>query len=149
MRIFKYLAAIWTAVAVYSFFSLFFGAMGLSAHKQLFAERERLWTNMKDLSLLNGELENTKNSLLYDEDALAVHARQLGYGRKNEKFIRIVGLGGLKNRHTAAGQVFFAGAPEYIPDSIIKIIALCSGLVVFAFLLLIDALYPKQARTIE
>ena len=140
VRILKYLAALWTAVAVYSIFSLFFGAMGLSAQEQLLAERERLWTNQKNLALINNELENTTNSLLYDQDAIAVHARRLGYGHDDERFIRIVGLGGIKNPNTAAGQAFFAATPDYIPDIIIKIIAICAGLTVFALLFIIDLL---------
>ena len=143
MRVFKYLAGIWTAVAVYSLFSLFAGSMGLAAHNQLLAERERLWANMKELSRTNEELENEKNSLLYDHDVLAVHARQLGYGREEEQFIRIVGLGGERNTPATAGKVFFAGPPDSIPDNVIKIIALCAGLSVFALFFIMDLLRSK------
>jgi cell division protein FtsB len=143
MRLCKYLAAVWVAVAVYSVFSLFFGAMGFSAQKQLMVERERLWENMRDLHLVNEELEDAKNSLFYDQDTIAVYARQLGYGREGERFVRIVGLGGAKNSHAAAGQVFFAGTPDFVPDKTIKIAALCAGLVVFVFCLIMDLLRSK------
>lgn len=138
MRALKYLIAFWTAVTVYSLFSMMNGAMGLSAYEQLLADREEQWANMKSLRIVNEELENTKNSLLYDRDTISVYARQLGYGQNDERFIRIVGLGGAKNPHTAAGQVLFAGEPDYVSDKIIKIIALCTGLAVFALLFVFE-----------
>jgi cell division protein FtsB len=131
MRALKYLIALWTAITVYSVFSLMNGAMGLSAYEELLADREEQWANMKSLQILNEELENTKNSLLYDRDTITVYARQLGYAQNDERFIRIVGLGGIKNPHATAGQVLLAGAPDYVPDKIIKIIALAAGLAVF------------------
>jgi cell division protein FtsB len=131
MRALKYLIALWTAIVVYCVFSLLNGAMGISAYTQLLSEREKQWDNMKSLRILNEELENTKNSLLYDRDTITVYARQLGYGREEERFIRIVGLGGIKNPHAEAGQVFQAGAPDFLPDRIVKIIALFAGVTVF------------------
>ncbi|MDR1318181.1 MAG: septum formation initiator family protein [Treponema sp.] len=144
MRAFKYLLAFWTAFAVYSVFSLLNGVMGLSAYDKLSAEREKQWENMKKLGLLNEELENTKNSLLYDRDTLAVYARQLGYGHEDERFIRIVGLGGIKNPHTETGRVVLAESSEFIPDGIIKIGALCAGLAVFAFLFILEILRSRS-----
>jgi cell division protein FtsB len=144
MRAFKYLIAFWTAFAVYSVFSLLNGAAGLSAYEELSAEREKQWENMKKLGLINEELENTKNSLLYDGDTLAVYARQLGYGREDERFVRIVGLGGIKNPHTATGRIVFAESSEFIPDGIIKISALCAGLAVFAFFFVIEIIRSRS-----
>jgi cell division protein FtsB len=138
MRAFKYLIALWAAVAVYGVSSLLTGAIGLSAYRQLLADREKQWANMKNLRLINEELENIKNSLLYDTDTIAVYARDLGYGKKNERFIRIVGLGGMKNPNASAGQVIEAGTPEFIPDKTLKIAALCAGLVVFVLLVMFD-----------
>lgn len=66
--------------------------MGFSAYRQLEAERERQWENMKALGAINEKLENTKNSLLYDRDTITVYARQLGYSKENERLVRIVGL---------------------------------------------------------
>jgi cell division protein FtsB len=143
MRVFKYLIALWTAFAVYSGFSLFGGAAGISAYGKLSAGREKQWENMKDLGILNEELENTKNSLLYDGDTIAVYARQLGYGREDERFIRIVGLGGTKNPHTTAGRIVFAEAPEGIPDKTIKIGALCAGIAVFALCLVFETIRSR------
>jgi cell division protein FtsB len=144
MRAFKYLIALWAAIAVYGVFSLLAGAVGLSAYQQLLADREKQWDNMENLRLINGELENTKNSLLYDRDTIAVYARELGYGKKDERFIRIVGLGGMKNPHASAGQIIRAGEPDFIPDRALKIAAFCAGLAVFALLLIFDIIHIRQ-----
>jgi cell division protein FtsB len=146
MRAFKYLIALWTAVAVYGVFSVLAGAIGLSAYQQLLADREKQWANMEKLRLINGELENTKNSLLYDRDTLAVYARDLGYGKKDERFIRIVGLHGAKNPHASAGQLLRAGTPDVIPDRMLKIAALGAGLAVFALLLIFDMLRNRHEK---
>jgi cell division protein FtsB len=146
MRAFNYLIALWAAIAVYGVSSVLIGAVGISAHQQLLADRDKQWANMKNLQMINGELENTKNSLLYDRDTIAVHARELGYGKKDERFVRIVGLGGAKNPHTTAGQILRAGTPDFIPDLTLKIIALCTGLAVFALLLISDIFRDRQER---
>lgn len=140
MRAFKYLMGLWTAVAVYSVLSLLSGPSGLSAYSQLEAERERQWANMRRLGALGEELENAQNSLLYDHDAITVYARRLGYARENERFIRIVGLGGTQNPYTAPGQVYFAGAPDFISDTSIKIAALCAGAAAFALFFALELL---------
>ena len=140
MRALKYLIGLWTGVAVYAVFSLLSGPRGLSAYEQLEAERERQWVNMRSLAAIGEELENTKNSLLYDQDAIAVYARRLGYARENERFIRIVGLGGAQNSHAMPGQVYLTASPEFISDMIIKIIALCAGTAAFAFALMVEFL---------
>jgi cell division protein FtsB len=144
MRAFKYLAALWTAVAVYGIFSALTGAVGLSAYQQLLADREKQWANMEKLRLLNEELEDAKNSLLYDRDTIAVYARDLGYGKKDERFIRIVGMGGTKNPHTSAGRILRAGTPDFIPDRILKIAALCAGLAVFILSLIFDIIRVRR-----
>ena len=140
MRAFKYLMGLWTAVAVYAVFSLLKGPGGLFAYRQLEAERERQWANMRALNAINEDMENTKNSLLYDQETIAVHARRLGYAKANERFVRIVGLGGAQNPYAVPGQVYFAAEPDFIPDKTIKITALCAGLAVFGFFLVLDLL---------
>jgi cell division protein FtsB len=143
MRVFKYLAGFWTAVAVYSVFSLLSGPAGFSAYGQLEAERERQLDNMKTLSAINEDLENTRKSLLYDQDTIAVYARHLGYGRENERFVRIVGLGETRNPYNASGQVYFAGTPDFISDRAIKTVAFFAGIVAFAIFFALELLRSK------
>ena len=144
MRIFKYLIGIWAAIIVYAVFSLLSGPRGLSAYNQLLAERGQQQANLKDLGTVNEELEKITNSLLYDKDTLLVHARQLGYGQEDERYIRIVGLGGINTPPTTAGKVYFAAAPDFLSDRIIKIAAVCTGLVVFAFLFVLELIGSKS-----
>jgi cell division protein FtsB len=147
MSAFKYLIALWAAIAVYGLFSALAGAAGLSAYRQLLADRDRQWAHMKKLQLINEELEDAKNSLLYDRDTITVYARELGYGKENERFVRIVGLGNIKNTPASAGQVLRAGKPDFISDRTLKIIALCTGAAVFALLLIFDMLRDRQDRS--
>jgi len=140
MRIFKYLVGIWAAVAVYALFSFFAGPKGLSAYNFLLSEKERQLENIRDLGKLNQELERTKNNLIYDHDTLLVHARQIGYGREDERFVRIVGLSSLNPIQAEVGNVYTAQNPDFIPDRSIKIAAFCIGLLLFAFLLSLEVI---------
>jgi hypothetical protein len=145
MRIFKYLIGIWAAIAVYTLFSFLGGPRGLAAYNYLLSERERQWENIRNLGIINEELERTRDNLLYDHDTLLVHARQMGYGQENERFIRIVGLGSIRNTPAVTGEVYSAQNPDFILDKSIKIAAFCVGLLVFAFLFMLE-LIESRAR---
>jgi len=144
MRIFKYLIGLWTALAVYALFSFLSGPKGLAAYNYFLGERERQWENINELEIINEDLENTRNSLLYDDDTLMVHARQMGYGEEDERFVRIVGLGNIKIAPAATGTVYIAHDTEFISDKSIKIAALCAGLLIFAFFLMLDLIESKS-----
>jgi len=145
MRIFKYLLGIWTAIAVYTLFSFFAGPKGLSAYNYLLSEKERQWNNIKELGIINEDLERTRNNLLYDHDTLLVHARQMGYGHENERFIRIVGLANIKPIPAEVGIVYSAQKPDFITDQSIKITALFIGFLIFAFLFMLEVI-EKRSR---
>ncbi|MDR2964578.1 MAG: septum formation initiator family protein [Treponema sp.] len=143
MRISKYLIALWTAVAVYTLFSFLGGPKGVFGYKYLQEEKAQQWANIKELGIINEELEKNRNNLLYDQDTLIVHARQMGYGHENERFVRIVGLGNSKTAPVITGNVYIAQKPEYISEKSIKIAAICAGLLVFAFLLMLEIIEKK------
>jgi cell division protein FtsB len=143
MRISKYLIGIWTAIAVYALFSFFSGPKGISAYNQLLFEREQQWANIRELGLLNEELEKAKNNLLYDHDTLLVHARQMGYGYEDERFIRIVGLNNLKTTPTVTGKVYILKEPDFLEDKIIKIVSISVGLLVFTFLFMLEIIEKR------
>jgi len=143
MRVLKYLIGIWTAVAVYTLFSLLSGPKGISAYSELLSERDMQWSNIEELRNINEELEKVKNNLLYDYDTLLVHARQLNYGQEDERYIRIVGLGNIVNTSAATGKVYITSEPEFMDDRIIKIVSLCAGLLVFAFLFSLELIESK------
>ena len=138
MRVFKYLFGVWTAIAVYAITSFLGGSQGIGAYNCLLSEKERQLVNKNDLEIINEELEKTKNNLLYDHDTLLVNARQMGYGYEDERFVRIVGLGSKKNTTAMTGKVYHTQNPDFISDKSIKITALCIGLFVFAFFLMLD-----------
>ena len=138
MRISKYLIGIWVAVAVYTLFSLFFGPKGVSAYNQLLFEREQQWNNIRELGNINEELEKNKNNLIFDQETLLVHARQMGYGFEDERFIRIVGLGNIKNTPAITGNIYITKTPDYLSDKIIKIVSILAGFLIFAFLFMLE-----------
>ena len=140
MRIFKYLFGIWTAIAVYTIFSFMSGPRSLSAYNYLQAEKEQQWANIADLGNINEELEKTKNNLLYANDTLLVHARQMGYGYEDEYFIRIVGLGNMNTAPAETGKIYAAKSQNTVSDKNIKIAAICAGFLVFSFLFMMEFL---------
>jgi len=144
MRISKYLIGIWTAIVVYTIFSFLGGHTGLSSYNYLLSERERQWENIRKLENINEELERTRFNLQYDQDTILVHARYIGYGQADERFIRIVGLGNTEAAPLTAGNIYITSNPEYISDKNIKIAALCAGLVIFAFLFMLEIIDSKS-----
>jgi cell division protein FtsB len=139
MGILKYLIALWAAVAVYSISSVFVGASGLTAYKQLTAERDKQRANTEALQNLNQELEGTLDALKYDSDTIRVYARELGYGTPRERFVRIVGLPGVKKQRMTAGQVTISQKPDFIPDQTLRIYSIFAGLGVFILLCLYES----------
>ena len=145
MRIFKYLFGIWAAVAIYAIMSFISGPKGIAAYNHLLAEKERQWNNIRELGILNEDLERTRNNLIYDHDTLLVQAHQMGYGHENERFIRIVGLSNIRGIPAEVGTVYFTQKPDFFPEQTIKIAALIIGFLIFAFLFMLE-LIERRAR---
>jgi len=146
MKAVKYLFALWAGVLVYASLSMFFGSVGLSAYRQLEKEQEKQETNIENLKLINRELEDTVNSLLYDKDTLAIYAREQGYAERQERFIRIVGLGVNHKNITSVGQVISISEPHHSSDRNLKIIAFCTGISLFFCMALFDFLKFLRER---
>ena len=142
----KYLFALWAGVLVYALLAFTFGAKGLSAYQQLQSEHSQQTANIENLRLINRELENTMNSLLYDRDTLAVFAREQGYATRQERFIRIVGLGGYQKTRTSAGELLIAASPQHIPDKIMIIIAFCTGMTILLCMVAFDLMKFLRER---
>jgi cell division protein FtsB len=140
MRVVKYFLALWAAVAVYSGFSFYAGLKGISAYRELAAEREKQELNMKTLERINQDLENTKNALLYDRDTIRVYARGLGFGEQDEKFVRIVGLGQARNSPLSPGEVRIAEEGQAMKQRTILLISIFAALAVFIPFLISDIL---------
>jgi hypothetical protein len=133
MKILKYLAGFWTAILIYSIFSFSYGPRGFFVYKHLLHERDMQWKNVNELANINEDLLRVKNNVLFDYDTLMVHAKVMGYGQEDEHFVRIVGLSGEENAYSMTGKVYSVEEPEFISDKIMKITAICAGLLVFAF----------------
>jgi len=146
MRFVQFMLVPWTAVVVYTFFSFFLGQNGLYARKHLEAERQRLTENQKTLEQTQQIFLKTRENLRYDGDMLSVYARQLGYGTENEQFIRIKGLSVAINPPMPAGEVVYAVKPEYISDTVIKVISVFFALAVLIFFLIKDVLTVCEGR---
>jgi cell division protein FtsB len=131
MRFRKYLLVPWTAIAIYALLSLFTGAAGIGSYRDLLEEREKVFENLEDLEALNRELEGTMDALLYDAETIRIRARELGYGEETERFVRVVGLPGVRYRETAVGSVKIAVKPPYTPDKALRIVSALAGLAVF------------------
>jgi cell division protein FtsB len=140
MRAVKYLLALWVSVAVYVGMCILAGAQGISAYDELLEEQKKLETNMEDLRRINMELENQRNALLYDQDTIRVYARDLGLGERNEKFVRIVGLGQARKAPPHPGDVLYAGKSRSMDNRTIRLISLFAALAVFIAFLIQDAL---------
>jgi cell division protein FtsB len=140
MKMAKYLFSLWAGVLIYASLFLISGAKGFSAHRQLENEQKKQEANIEYLKLINQELEETVNSLLYDKDTLAVYAREQGYASSQEKFIRIVGLGVNQKNKTFPGKVISAVEPQYTPEKTIIMIAFCAGASIFLCIAVFDIL---------
>lgn len=143
MRFLRYMPVLWTAVLVYTFFSFVLGQNGLYARKHLEAERLRLLENQKTLEYTKKDFQKTRDNLINDQDTLAVYARQLGYGAEDEQFIRIKGLNVSLGADMPAGKVSYAVSPEFVSDTVIKIISALFGLAVLVFYLIKDMILSE------
>jgi cell division protein FtsB len=140
MRFLRYLFAFWTAFAVYSLFTFAYGPGSLQVQKQLEEEIVRLSQNLNELELTHRKFLNTAASLETDGEALSVYARQLGYGRPGEKFIRIIGQENTVNPEIFLGRVLQAAEPEFVPDGKTKVLALAFALAILIFFIAVDFL---------
>jgi hypothetical protein len=143
MRFVRYMLVPWTAVVVYAFFSFFLGQNGLYVRKHLEGERLRLLENQKSLENIKKELQKTKNGLMNDKNTLSVFMRQLGYGREEEKFIRIKGLNVAIGADLPVGDVLYAAGPEFVSDTVIKGISVFFALAVLVFFFIKDMILSE------
>ena len=146
MNVVKYIFAPWAGILLYTLLSTIFGPMGFSVYHQLQNEQRKQEANIELLKSINQELEDTTNSLLYDQDTLTIYAREQGYSAPQEQFIRIVGLGGTQLSRTSSGEVIVAAAPQFTPDRTIRIIAFCGGFITLISIAVFDILKYLRDR---
>ena len=140
MKAVKYLFALWAGLLVYVSLVTVFGATGVFAYRQLEQEQKKQEAAIENLTLINRELKDTVNSLIYDRDTFAVLAREQGYASPSERFVRIVGLGVNNKTRVSAGEIVFAAEPQHTPDNTLRIIAFCTGMTIFLCMCVFDFL---------
>jgi cell division protein FtsB len=145
MNYFRILVSLWVSVAVYTISSIFFGATGIFAMQYLSAERDRLAENLSHLREINVELNGSLDALRYDKDTLALYARDLGYGKDDERFIRIVDLHQVSGNHQKAGEMLIPKRLKTLSEDLLRAISLLTGLSVYIGLSL-SALKGKKSR---
>jgi len=131
MKYLRFAFSVWVSVAVYGLASITVGRTGILAMHRLEAERDRLSSNMEQLRTINGELELSIVALRSDADTISVRARELGYGRADERFVRIVGLPAAGSRAATAGNLVTAVRPKGVSNGTLRIIAAFAGVVVY------------------
>jgi cell division protein FtsB len=140
MRLLKYLFPFWVVIFVYSLLSLARGSSGFSAYDELKAERDKQLANIESLKRISRELEEDRDALLYDKDAIALHARELGYGAEHERLVRIAGLSKTPRPQYWAGEIAEVRTPPSMNEKTIRTISLVAGGLVFGFILFVELL---------
>jgi cell division protein FtsB len=123
MAFVKYFVALWLAVLFYAVASFFAGGAGLEAYNELENEYSKQQENLKKLENINALLSGEKDALENDSDTIAVHARELGYGTGEERFIRIVWRGDAPYSRHETGEVYNAKESDAVPNRTILIIS--------------------------
>jgi cell division protein FtsB len=146
MKAIKYLIPVWVSITVYSALSLFSGASGFSAYGQMLRERDKQKRNMEVLQELNRKLKGDADALIYDSDTIAAYARELGYGKSEERFVRIVGLLSRRKQNHDPGRIITAAKPEFLAEADIRFISLTCGLSILGCMLAFDLLRTRRTE---
>ncbi|MDR3324495.1 MAG: septum formation initiator family protein [Spirochaetaceae bacterium] len=146
MPFLKYCAALWIAILFYVFSSFFVGSVGTLAYSQLERERQKQVDNIGRLNALYETLLVEKQAWESDRDTIAVHARELGYGAGDERFIRIVGRTDAPKDALDAGEVYLAGEPRAASNKTLLILSVIMFVLMELCIIVVDVLrYIKNA----
>jgi cell division protein FtsB len=140
MRVLKYLLPLWTGIVVYSIAVVTVGKIGLQAYEELSREREKQQQNLENLKNINENLSGIRDALKYDGDTITVEARGLGYGSKDERFIRIAGPSNVRSSQFSEGELVQIKTSDFIEDTTLRIVAVCVAGMLLLFFLFIDVL---------
>jgi cell division protein FtsB len=136
----KYLMVLWGTVTLYVLSPVFTGNSGFAAYHELSMERDKQELTIETLKEKNRELEGFRDALLYDSDTIAVYARELGFGRDDEVFIRIVGFDERVKQPIAPGEVTRILRKTHTADRVLRLLTFCTGVGVIILLGLFDLL---------
>ncbi|MDR3302532.1 MAG: septum formation initiator family protein [Spirochaetaceae bacterium] len=140
MHFLKYFAALWIAMLFYVFSSFTAGSAGMSAYQQLEIEREKQLENLAALHATYEELLVEKQAWESDRDTIAVHARELGYGAGDERFIRIVGRMEAPKEMPGAGGIYITGEPQFLSNKTLLIVSIIIFVLMLLSIIIVDIL---------
>ncbi|MCL1813577.1 MAG: septum formation initiator family protein [Treponema sp.] len=143
MKLGKYLLVPWFSLAVYTVLSIYNGPAGIIPYRELKNEHQKILENLDKLRAINDELEGTMDALRYDQETIRIKARELGYGEKNERFVRIVGLPGIRLSEMKPGMIrtFVQPVPS---GKTYRLISFCMGIILFTLFLAGDMLFKND-----
>jgi cell division protein FtsB len=124
----KYLIVLWVTLTLYALSPVFTGNSGFAAYHELSIERDKQQLTIETLKEKNRELEGFRDALLYDSDTIAVYARELGFGRDDEVFIRIVGFDERVKQPTAPGEVTPILRKAHTTGHVLRRLTFCTGI---------------------
>ncbi|MDR2073479.1 MAG: septum formation initiator family protein [Spirochaetaceae bacterium] len=145
MKFGKYLFVPWLILAVYTVLSLYNGVSGVVPYRELLWERRKILENLDKLQMTNKQLEGIMDALLYDSETIRIKARELGYGERDERFIRIVGLPGVRRSELRPGTIRTAAQPRHGSVKAYRLFACCTGLILLALFVSWDVLQQRGA----
>jgi cell division protein FtsB len=140
MKWFKFLVSFWIIILIYFVLTFFNGPKGVSAYKQLQEEQNKQSVNIEALKTIHDELDGNRKALLMDPDTIAAEARELGYARDTERFVRIVGLEKPMRPQYNPGQTVVVQEASFMENETVSIIALIAGGITLVFLFIVQFL---------
>ncbi|WP_257720285.1 FtsB family cell division protein [Gracilinema caldarium] len=140
--------SIWVTVAIYSLGSFCYGPTGILAMNHLIQQKEKLSTNIEQLGILQQNLSYSVNALLYDRDTIEVLARDLGYGKSDELFIRISSTESInKSRYIVGGLVIPEAYTPPLHEVTLRIIAIASGFIILILTIILGRTLKTNKAT--
>ncbi|AEJ19442.1 Septum formation initiator [Gracilinema caldarium DSM 7334] len=148
MKLRYVMLSIWVTVAIYSLGSFCYGPTGILAMNHLIQQKEKLSTNIEQLGILQQNLSYSVNALLYDRDTIEVLARDLGYGKSDELFIRISSTESInKSRYIVGGLVIPEAYTPPLHEVTLRIIAIASGFIILILTIILGRTLKTNKAT--
>lgn len=128
MKLSAFLAALYVSFLTFSLLSLFFGETGVTSLDRIRIRNLSLSANLDDLENKQADLTARLEALRSDPESIIIEARALGLYRRGD---RVVQFRNLKTRYNLpnAGQVMHLSPLERNDESLLRVFALISGII--------------------
>ena len=131
-----FLAALYISFLTFSLLTLFFGKTGVTALDKIRNRNQSLSGNMADLDLKHSDLTAKLDALRSDPESIVIEARALGLYRAGEKVVRFRNLDPIHHLPDA-GQVLHLVPLQRTDESLLRVFAIATGIVVLLLSLII------------